>query len=179
MNNSKRITDESLLKKFVIPLLLGVVTVLTFKFIMWNFWKVEQAVEMVGKIKRAKSAVNLMLANDKQVLLRKSFPFNKAGNYYIINQLDISPYIATDKGVQRLLLRVQVNGKISTDLPVVGDAQANIIKFDTHYFVFTTGESTINEFLRLREKVPDMMVMLNRQTEKINQLWPAARALRR
>jgi hypothetical protein len=150
----------SLLKKFAIPLLLAIVALLTYKFIMWNLWKVDQSVKMVGKIQRARGAVNLKLMNENKVLLKKSFAFNPRGNYYIVYPFEVTPYIVGKNKEYRLILTLSVNGKGEKGLPVQRFSYGNIIKWNGYYFVFPIRGASIEEFLHMQEHVGQMIAAI-------------------
>lgn len=131
--------------------LILIVTLLTFKFIMWNYWKVERAAVLAKGIINAPSAVNLTLTqkNTGTPLYRKSFVYNPNGNYYIINRFDITPYIDYNLNVH-----VTVNGQ-TTQSPLLYRFKAfNIITFKDYYLVFTGRDCGIEEFIELKDTIP-------------------------
>ncbi|MCP5048161.1 MAG: hypothetical protein GY940_13400 [bacterium] len=142
---------KALLKKAAIPALLGLVTLLTFKFIMWNSWKVDRAVNLAKQTINAHPAVNLTLSKGNDSLFRKSFPYNPDGNYYLVNRFDITPYI-TDTG--SLTLGLSVNGEAASSMVLYRFKTFNILDFEDTYFVFTIEGSGIEAFVRLRNTIP-------------------------
>ena len=140
---------QALLKTIGNGLIILIVTVLTYKFVMWNYWKVEQAATQAKKILAAAPAVNLTLSNDSMVLYQKSFAHNSHGNYYIINHFDITPYIG-----ERLYLTMLVNKKKSGSLRLYRFKHFNIIVCRGHHFVFTTPQCDMEKFIKLKDSLP-------------------------
>jgi hypothetical protein len=140
---------QDFLKTIGNGLIILIVTVLTFKFIMWNFWKVEQAVTQTKKILAAPPALNLTLSKDNTFLFQKSFAYNSQGNYYIINHFDITPYIG-----ENLDLTLSVNRQNNDSLWLYRFKHFNIIVFRDYHFVFTTPHCGIEEFIKLKNSMP-------------------------
>jgi hypothetical protein len=159
---------REIMKKIGIGIIIIVVSVLTFKFIMWNKWKVERAAVLTEKILRAPAAVNLTLVHNNGILYQKSFANNPDGNYYIVNHFDITPHI--DKA-DRLTLTVIVNGQKAVPVGLHRFKTFNIIRctgFDPDtdtgiYFAFTTGDCGMEEFLRLIQSLPAIIDSLKTQ----------------
>jgi len=170
---------REILKKIGIGIIIIVASVLTFKFIMWNKWKVERAAVLTGKILRAPTAVNLTLGDNNGILYQKSFANNPTGNYYIVNQFDITPHI--DK-TNRLTLRVNVNGQTAVPTTLHRFKAFNIIRctgFDPDtdtdadtdadtdiYFAFTTADCDIEAFVRLIQSLPTIIKTIKTGTGK-------------
>jgi hypothetical protein len=156
--------QQEILKKIVIGILIAVVSVLTFKFLMWNYWKVERSAVLAKKILQAPAAVNLTLSNREEVLFQKSFANNPNGNYYIINQFDITPHI--DKA-NRLTLTVMVNSQKAVPVEVHRFKTVNILHctgFDPDiYFAFTTSGCEIEEFVHLIQSLPSIIKAIKTQ----------------
>ncbi len=140
---------QLLLKTIGSGLIILIVTVLTYKFIMWNFWKVEQAATQAKKILAAPPALNLTLSKDNTILFQKGFAHNSHGNYYIINHFDITPYIG-----ENLDLTLLVNRQNNDSLLLYRFKQVNIIVFRDYHFVFTTSRCGIEEFIKLKNSMP-------------------------
>lgn len=158
---------QPLLKTIVSGLIILVVTVLTYKFIMWNFWKVDQAVIQTRKILAAPPAINLTLLKDKTVLFQKSFAHNSQGNYYIINHFDISPYIQrTGRDKDSIFpFRVTINGqnKKNQSLRLHHFKNFNIVTVNGHHFVFTVSNCKIEDFLKIKKCLPFIIRELFRE----------------
>lgn len=154
-------------------LIILIVTVLTYKFIMWNFWKVEQAVTQAKKILAAPPAINLTLSKDNTILFQKSFARNLQGNYYIINHFDITPYIhqiGSNKG-SRFPLRASINdqNKKNQFLQLHRFKTFNMITVNSYHFVFTVSNCKIEDFLKIKKCLPFIIQELFRDeiAEKI------------
>jgi hypothetical protein len=140
---------QPLLKTIGSGLIILIVTLLTYKFIMWNSWKVEQAVTQAKKILAAPPALNLTLSKDNTLLFQKSFAHNSRGNYYIINHFDITPYLD-----ENLDLTMSVNHQYNQSLMLYRFKHFNIIVFRDCHFVFTTARCGIEEFIKLKDSMP-------------------------
>jgi hypothetical protein len=155
---------REILKKIGIGIIICIVSVLTFKFIMWNKWKVERAAVLAKKIFRAPAAVNLTLSNNNGILFQKSFAHNPNGNYYIINHFDITPHV--DKA-NRLKLTLMVNGQEAVPVDLHRLKSVNILHctgFDPDiYFAFTTSDCEMEEFIRLIHSLPAIINSLKTQ----------------
>ncbi|MCP5048181.1 MAG: hypothetical protein GY940_13500 [bacterium] len=140
-----------MMKKIGIPLLLGIVTLFMFKFIMWNSWKVERALNLAKKIFEAPSAVNLALLNENEPVFLKSFAHNSGGNYYIVKRFDITPYFSD---TQELNLTIRVNGRFSTSITLYRFKSFNTVIVDNYKFVFIKKECSIENFVQLLNFIP-------------------------
>ncbi|MGD2084747.1 MAG: hypothetical protein PVH61_01065 [Candidatus Aminicenantes bacterium] len=158
---------QAVLKTIANGLIILVVTVLTYKFIMWNFWKVEQAVTQAKKILAAPPAINLTLSKNNQVLFQKSFAYNSQGNYYIINHFDISPYIG-----ENLAFTMSVNRQHTNSLWLYRFEHFNIIGFQHYHFVFTTPHCGIEEFIKLKDSMPVIIDSLSKLAGNDNKAQP-------
>ncbi|UCH95894.1 MAG: hypothetical protein JSV88_03350 [Candidatus Aminicenantes bacterium] len=146
-------------------LVILIVILLSYKFFMWNYWKVERAAALTKKILKAPPAVNLVLSKDHTPVFQKSFAYNPRGNYYIVNQWDITPYIADDDNNgtnhdSKFTLEVSVNNQIAESLSVHRFKTFNIITYRDHYFVFTTPDCSIEEFVKLKDSIPSIINFL-------------------
>ena len=149
---------KELLKKAAIPLLLGMVTLLAFKFIMWNTWKVERAVNMAKHVIKAKPAVNLSLFNTEGTLFKKGFPYNHKGNFYLIRHFDITPYIKQSGTNSYLDIRLAVNGDsapLKTDLYLF--KKFNVLDFREHCFIFAKQDCSIEDFVSIMKLAPKLV----------------------
>lgn len=124
------------------------VCVLTFKFFMWNYWKVEQAWSQAKDILKAPPAVNLELREENILLFQKSFAYNPRGNFYLINHFDIAPYIG-----DKLELTMTVNKVNPGSLLLYRFKRFNIIVIKDYYFVFFIQSIEIEEFVKLRDSM--------------------------
>jgi hypothetical protein len=146
------------MKNAGIGFIILIITLLTFKFIMWNFWKVENAVKLTKGILNAPSAVNLTILKGNSILFQKSFAYNREGNYYIVNHFDITPHLSNDSAIFRLKLN---NQKI-TSIVLYRFKTFHIVNIKDHYFVFPIGKSNIKikshsdieTFVEIRDSIP-------------------------
>ncbi len=149
--------SDKRLKTAGIIILMILVTILTVKFLQWNFWKVDRAFRIGKKIISAPAAVNLKFVNPGQkgaVVYQKGFPFNLEGNYYIVDQFDLTAYIDRQ---QHVILRMQINRvpyKIESlhrfeYYTIVG---VSYLEKKT-YFIFTRANCPIEEFVKLKDSV--------------------------
>jgi len=149
---------QALLKTVANGLIILVVTVLTYKFIMWNSWKVKQAVEQAQKILAAPPAINLTLSKDNTVLFQKSFAHNSQGNYYIINHFDISPHIQQTGGNKGSIFpfRMTINGqnKKNQSLRLHRFKTFNMVTVNGYHFVFTVSNCKIEDFVKIKNCLP-------------------------
>jgi hypothetical protein len=158
---------QLLLKTIGNGLIILIVTVLTYKFIMWNSWKVDQAVTQVKKVLAAPPALNLTLSNDNTVLFQKSFANNVKNNYYIINHFDLTPYIRqidNNKG-SRFPLQLSINdgSKKNQLLRLHCFKTFNMVTVNGYHFVFTTSNCEIEDFLKIKECLPFIIRELFRE----------------
>lgn len=156
--------QQEILKKIGIGIIIVVVSVLTFKFLMWNYWKVERSTALAKKILHAPAAVNLTLADDNGILFQKSFAHNPNGNYYLINQFDITSHV---DDANRLKLTIIVNGQKVVPVDVHRFKTFNIIHCTGSepgiYFAFTTRDCEMEEFIRLIHSLPAIINSLKTQ----------------
>lgn len=141
---------QELIKKASIGLIILIITLLTFKFIMWNWWKVEGAVKLAKGILKAPSAVNLTILKENSILFQKSFAYNHEGNYYIVNHFDIFPYLSDYSTI------FELNGQKAASIVLYRFKTFNIVDIQNHYFLFTTGKSNrgIEAFLDVKTSIP-------------------------
>jgi hypothetical protein len=158
---------QALLKTIANGLIILVVTVLTFKFIMWNSWKVEQAVIQAKRILAAPPAINLTLSKDNTVLFQKSFAHNSQGNYYIINHFDISPYIKrTGRDKDSIIpFWPTINGQNKKDqsFRLHRFKTFNMVTVNGYHFVFTVSNCKIEDFLKIKKCMPFIIRELFRE----------------
>jgi len=140
---------QALLKTVGSGLMVLVVIVFTYKFTGWNSWKVAQAVTQAKKVLSAPPAVNITLSKDNTVLFQKSFAHNSQGNYYIINQFDISPYIG-----ENLDLSLSINRQNNDSLWLYRFKSFNIIVSRDYHVVFATPRCGLEEFIKVKESMP-------------------------
>ncbi len=141
---------QELIKKASIGLIILTIILLTFKFIMWNWWKVEGAVKLAKGILKAPSAVNLTILKENSILFQKSFAYNHKGNYYIVNHFDIFPYLSDYSTI------FELNGQKAASIVLYRFKTFNIVDIQNHYFLFTTGNSNrgIAAFLDVKTSIP-------------------------
>lgn len=117
-------------------------------FISWNFFKLEQVANVTNEILSAPPAVNLTVSKGKTTLYRRSFPFNRKGTDYIVNQFDITPYLSGEP------IRLTVNDRAPDTPRVFRFTRFNILYPGDYCFVFTTPECEIEDLVRLRNTAP-------------------------
>jgi hypothetical protein len=157
---------QALLKTVANGLIILIVTVLTYKFIMWNYWKVEQAVTQAKKILAAPPALNLTLSKDNTVLFQKSFAHNSQGNYYIVNHFDITPYIQPIPGDKStgFPLQVIINDQNKNQFIHLHRFKTfNMVTVNGYHFVFTTSNCKIEDFLQIKKCLPFIIRELFRE----------------
>jgi len=144
---------QALIEKAGIGFIILIITLLTFKFITWNFWKVENAVKLTKGILNAPSAVNLTILKGDSILFQKSFAYNRKGNYYIVNHFDITPYLRDYSTL------FELNGQKYASIVVYRFKTFNIVDIRNHYFLFTTGNSSrdIEAFLEIKTSIPNII----------------------
>lgn len=145
MNGKK----QPLLKNLGTGLIILIVIVFAYRFITWNYWKVEQAVTQAKKILAAPPAINITLSKDNTIVFQKSFAYHAQGNYYIINQFDIGPYIG-----KNLDLTLSIDREKSDSLLLYRFKHFNIIVSRGYHFVFTTARCGIEEFIKMKDSMP-------------------------
>jgi hypothetical protein len=144
---------KALLKTAGNFLLILVIGLLTYKFIMWNYWKVERASALAKGIIAAPPAVNITLAKEKAPLYQSGFAHNPA-SYYLVNQFDISPYIDRNSN---LSLEVSINGQKVESPHLYPFKTYNVIRCREIYLVFTTRACSIEEFVKLKDSLPSLL----------------------
>lgn len=152
---------EKTLKKVGIGILTCAITILAFKFFIWNFWKLEWTEDFFKGVMDAPAAVNLTISQRDNLIFKKSFPRNKNGNFFIINQFDISPYI-------RVLpdLVVSIDNNPTRSLKLTRYDTFYILAAQNYYFVFTTPECGIKDFLVLKKNIVSIINNFLKSTVK-------------
>jgi len=165
-------------------LLLGVV-LLTYKFLAWNYWKVDMAVATARGILRAPSAVNLTLSSESGTLFKTGFVHNPGGHCYIINQWDLVPYIESQtirtnntRRPDRLVstikkgLRVLVNGEEieNRHLELHAFRRYNILAAEfggeTFYFAFISENCGLKCFVNIMNRLPGIVDMIEAKKKR-------------
>ena len=149
-----KMKNKSLLKKIGQGLLILIITLMAFKFIMWNFWKLERAAKLARGIVNSPPAVNVALweKSTGSPLYRKSFAYNPQGNYYISNHFDITPYIGDNLNVT-----LAINGQNAQSLLLKRFKTFNVVTVKGQHFVFTTAACGIREFVQLQKTLPSII----------------------
>ncbi|MCP5109041.1 MAG: hypothetical protein GY950_37010 [bacterium] len=142
---------RSVVKEVGTGFLVLLITVLAFKFIAWNYWKLEQAVTLTKEIFAAPPAVNLTVSTENSLLFQKSFSHNRNGHYYIINHFDITPHI---KDIAGGSITLTVNDQKIDSFLLFRFTRFNIVHFNDYYFALTTQNCRIEDLVRLRETMP-------------------------
>lgn len=138
---------------FGFGLLLLVIILFSYKFIAWNFWKLETTLKTLRLISNAPPAVNLAVFQGDTLLFRQSFVYNKKGNYYIINRFNIDRLSlpAHDQ------LRVTVNRRPPKSLKWSSFQEFKILQAGEHYFVFIQPGCSIDTFAHLVNTIPHVI----------------------
>ncbi len=157
--------NRTLIKQVGAGLVILTVTFLTYKFIRWNYWKVERAAALAKGIQNAPHAVNLTLSKENHSLFEKSFAYNPEGNYYIINQFDVGPYITPGSTAD---LDFRVNNRENRRPPVRRFDFFNMITIGDYHFVFTTSDCPMEKFLELKETMPNLIGTISTPTGSEN-----------
>lgn len=144
------------LKPIGIGAVMLTVLLLTFKFIAWNAWKVEQASDLAERILRAPEAVNLTLYKHKTILYRRSFPVNGEGNYYLDNRFNISGH------VDNASFRWEVNGETVGRWSLFRFTGFNILRGEDYTFIFSGPTGDIEAFVKLKAGARFIPGMLSR-----------------
>lgn len=137
-----------MIKKIGIGILFCLITILAFKFFIWNFWQLEWAAAFTKGVIEAPPAVNLTVTSHQNPCFKKSFAYNPAGNYYIINHFDIGPYI--HKGSE---LKLSIDNRHAQSPLLYRFKTFNIAAVQSHFFVFTTRDCGIEEFVELKDSI--------------------------
>jgi len=138
-----------LLKKLFPGFLLLIVVVLGYKFIAWNYWKLERAKKLYKDIQAAPSAVNLVLTKKNNKLYQQGFEFNSNGKYYIVNRFDITPFIG-----EKLSVNFYINHKKIEPVAVYPSETYNLVFFSDYIFAFTNPKCNVEAFVDLRNSLP-------------------------
>lgn len=164
MTMKHKISSEQ--KQFLVKLLKEVgkgvivliVTVMAFKFMAWNSFKLEQAVAIAGEIGQEPSAVNLVISGKNNALFRKSFAYNERGNYYIIHNFDIADHIrdTVDMTAGNSNIKITVNGRDITSFLLFRFNRFNVLFTGGYYFAFATANSGIEGLVQLDRLFPDI-----------------------
>jgi hypothetical protein len=160
MKYTLNIKKEKFVNHLVSGLIIVIITFLAVRFIQWNYWKIERAVGLAGKIVRAAPAVNLTVwSNGRRngiPLYQKSFSYNVDGQYYIVNDFDIAPYYNGD-GKN---LKIAVNNREIGPLQIYRFKTFSVLSDGNRYFVFTTRNCTPLEFFKLKRTMPSILTRL-------------------
>jgi hypothetical protein len=135
-----------------------IAAILAFKFISWNFFKLEQAAAIAGELGKEPSAVNVNLEVSGKIgsLFRQGFTYNKKGNYYITNRFDITGQISDTGDLCTGNSHILVNGRDISTFLVFRFKQFNVLYTGGYYFVFNTADSGIEDLVRLDRTFPDI-----------------------
>lgn len=133
-----------------------IVTVMAFKFMAWNSFKLEQAADIAGEIGKEPSAVNLVVSGKDSLLFQKSFAYNERGNYYIINHFDITDHIRDAEDMTGGNFKMTVNSREITSFLLFRFNRFNVLFTGGYYFTFTTADSGIEDLVRLDRSFPDI-----------------------
>ncbi len=124
------------------------ILIAAFKFISWNFFKLEQVADTTKEFLSASPAVNLTVQKGKTTLFRRGFPFDRKGICYIVNRFDITPHVTGEP------IRLTVNDRPLAPLRVFRFTRFNILSSPDYCFVFTTPRCEIEDLVRLRDIAP-------------------------
>ena len=93
-----------------------IAAVMSFKFMSWNSFKLDQVAAIARELGKEPPAMNLDISLQGGLgrrPIQKSFAFNEKGNYYIINQFDIRDYIQhiQDEATVSDNMKITLNGR--------------------------------------------------------------------
>jgi hypothetical protein len=178
----KEMNRRVLLKQIGNGLLLLVIIILTYKFLAWNYWKLDMSVATARDIVRAPAAVNLTLSSETGALFKTGFAPNPEGHFYIVNQWDLAPYIkmktAGAAGARKPVpaikkgLRVFIDGNEieNGDLKVYLFRRYRILSADkdgrTVYFVFISENCGIDHFVKIKDRLPGIIDTIEKLTNR-------------
>lgn len=128
------------MRKIGIGILVLVISVLAFKFISWNFWKIQDAADTAQRIFRVPPAVNIVLSKGDITLFQDSFAYNRKKNYYIINRFDITPYIHDES------FRMTIDERLLSAFLLFRFSRFNVIYHEDFCFVFFKDDCPIKKF---------------------------------
>ena len=134
------------MRKIGIGILVLVTSVLAFKFLSWNFWKLQDTTDTAERIFKAPPAVNLTLSKGGAELFQWSFPHHPH-HYYIINRFDISPYLRDHS------LRVVIGNQPLSAYLIFRFTHFNVLCAGDSYFVFFKNDCPIEEFIRWKDSM--------------------------
>ncbi|MCP4150629.1 MAG: hypothetical protein GY757_22980 [bacterium] len=143
-----------ILQKITTGLIILVLSIMAFKFIIWNWWKMERFARMTNAVLTAQPAVNLGIFEEKKELFRRSFAHNGKGNYYIISNFDILPHINSGS------IALKINRQTVTGFILSRFTNFNIIHSNGHYFVFTAKGCGIEAFEKMRHSLPGIIASI-------------------
>lgn len=162
-----------MIKKVGTGILFCLITILAFKFFMWNFWQLELAAAFTRGLIESPPAVNLTVTNRHDPCFKKSFAYNPTGNYYIINRFDIGPYIHNGSD-----LTFSIDNRYAQSPLIYRFKTFNIAVSQGHFFVFTNGDCGIEGFVELKDSAFSIVNSLARlavdkeKKDILNRLFP-------
>jgi hypothetical protein len=151
---------KEIIKRISIGVVICMASLLTYKFISWNSWKVKEALQLKSNILKEPGAVNFSLKKDNIVLFHKSFEFNSRGHYYIVNHFDISPYVNSD---QKLSSMVELNNRTIFPGVLYRYKTLYIIDCERNYLVFTPKDFGIENISQLEETLPAIIKEITKE----------------
>jgi hypothetical protein len=152
----RKMKYEGIIKKIAVGMAILLVTLLTYKFIAWNSWKVKEAVTIGKRILNEPSAVNLKLLKEDKTVFQKSFTFNPK-SFYIINSFDITPYITKTGNDFKISLGFYVNSRPSRQADLHRLDMYDIVNCGGRYFVFTRPGFPIETIPGLEKSMPSII----------------------
>ncbi len=154
MNTEQKQFLQKLIKEAGKGLVILIVAVMAFKFMSWNSWKLEQVADIAGNIGKEPPAVNLVLLEKDKPGFQKSFVHNEKGNYYLINNFDISGYLKGISDNSGSSIKITVNNREVTSFLLFRFKRYHVLYTGEYYFVFMAESSGIEDLVRLNETVP-------------------------
>lgn len=127
-----------------------IAAVMSFKFMSWNSFKLDQVAAIARELGKEPPAMNLDISLQGGLgrrPIQKSFAFNEKGNYYIINQFDIRDYIQhiQDEATVSDNMKITLNGREMASFMLFQFKQYNVLFTGGYYFVFLNPDSRIVE----------------------------------
>ncbi len=149
-DEKKNINKRSIIREMGMGALVLILTVLTYKFIAWNNWKVTEVVTVTKKILRSPGAVNLTITVGNKPLLQKAFAPNGKRNIYLIRAFGIAEVLKSGA------LGVTVNDDGHLDFALYRFKSFDILSVKEYAFIFVPESVGMDVFIRLNQLLPSI-----------------------
>jgi hypothetical protein len=125
---------------------------------------------MTDHILEAPPAQNLTILTDDSLLFKKSFAYNKQGNFYIVNQFDFTAY------TQSPSVEFFVNDIKASEYTLYLFKDYNIVYFKEYYFIFINKTCNIKKLIKVDRNAHSLVnsllkLSLNGQATKRNLIY--------